>query len=563
MKKLALALAMTLMLSLALASCGKAPASTPASGSAPASTPASSAPAEDEALAAFNPDALGIKVVDDKTLEVKLVARTPYFLELTAFPTYAPVQEKTVTANGEAWATTPETYIGNGPYKVTEWVPGSKIVYTKNENYWDNKKVIPETINFVLMEEDAPQLAGFQNKELAFVDSVPNDEIDALSKGKDFYKNGQIGTYYVSYNVTAAPFDNKDVRKAFTLAVDRDFICKEIGKSGQIPAGAFVSKGLTDADPTKEFREVGGDYYDPTKEANEKNLAEAKKILADAGFPEGEGLGTVTYLYNAGTGHQAIGEALQNMWSKLAPKATFQLESQEWGTFLNTRKEQEYQVARNGWLGDYNDPISFLDMWITDGGNNDAGWSNPEYDKLITEIKNSGDAKERMTKMHEAEDMIFEDWMLCPIYYYVDIFMANETVKKDVIVSPLGFKHFQYVNAPELSVCTGPNPDTIDPALNSAVDGGILITHAFEGLYSLDTKGVPVPAQAKDVKISEDGLTYTFTLRDDLKWSDGTPLTAKDFAYSWTRAIDPNTASDYAYMFECIEGYAEATAQPE
>ena len=561
MKKLALALATMLMLSVALTACGsKAPASTPTSKPATSTSASTSTPAEEDAAAAFNPDALSIKALDDKTLEVKLVARTPYFLELTAFPTYAPVQEKTVTDNGEAWATAPETYIGNGPYKIAEWVPGSKIVYTKNENYWDAKNIIPEKINFVLMEEDAPQLSGFQNKELAFVDSVPNDEIETLSKGKDFFKQGQIGTYYISYNVTAKPFDNKDVRKAFTLAVDRDFICKEIGKSGQIPAGAFVPKGLTDADPSKEFREVGGDFYDPSAAANEKNLAEAKKILADAGFPEGEGLGTVTYLYNAGTGNQAIGEALQNMWSKLAPKATIQIESQEWATFLNTRKNHEYQVARNGWLGDYNDPISFLDMWITDGGNNDAAWSNPAFDKLITEIKNSGDAAERMKKMHEAEKLIFDDWMLCPLYYIVDIYMANEVVQKDMIVSPLGFKHFQYVNVPELSVCTGPNPDTIDPALNSAVDGGILIQHAFEGLYSLDKKGVPVPAQAADVKISEDGLTYTFTLRDGLKWADGTPLTAKDFVYSWTRAIDPNTASDYAYMFECIQGYAEAIA---
>lgn len=559
MKKVSLLLALLMMVTCVMFGCTKAdtPTSTPSSTSATSAS--TSEPAEDEAVA-YDPSKLSIKAIDDTTLEVKLVARTPYFLELTAFPTYAPVQEKTVTDNGEAWATAPESYIGNGPYKMAEFTSGSKVKMVKNENYWDAKNVIPETINFMLIEDDAPQLTGFQKGELAFIDNIPQDAIDEQSKSSDYFKNGQIGTYYISYNVEQAPFDNAEVRKAFTLAIDRDRIVEQIGKSGQIPAGAFVPRGLTDADATKEFRDIGGDFYDPTKAANEKNLAEAKKILADAGFPEGEGLPPITYLYNAGTGHQGVGEVLQDDWSKLAPKATINLESQEWATFLDTRKNGSYQVARNGWLGDYNDPISFLDMWITDGGNNDAQWSNKDYDALITKIKNSGDPAERMDLMHQAEKIIFDEWMLCPLYFYVDIYMANKTVQDGIVVSPLGFKHFEYVNTPELNVCVGPNPATIDPALNSAVDGGIMIQHAFEGLYKLDKNGVPQPAQAESVAISEDGLTYTFKLRSGLKWSDGTPITAKDFEYSWKRAIDPNTASDYQYMFECVQGYTESMA---
>lgn len=183
-----------------------------------------------------------------------------------------------------------------------------------------------------------------------------------------------------------------------------------------------MSEGLSDAAEGSSFREVGGDYYDPTAGANEANLAKAKELLAEAGYPNGEGLPTITYLYNEGTGHQQIGEALQQMWGQLG--ATVTLESQEWATFLNTRKNGDYQVARNGWLGDYNDPISFLDMWITGGGNNDAQWSNAEFDSLIKQIKSSGDAEARMEMMHQAEDIIFDELMLCPIYYYVDIYMA-------------------------------------------------------------------------------------------------------------------------------------------
>jgi oligopeptide transport system substrate-binding protein len=233
--------------------------------------------------------------------------------------------------------------------------------------------------------------------------------------------------------------DNKLVREALILAIDRDFIVKEIGKSGQEPAGAFVSTGLSDADPAKEFREVGGDYYDPSD--YEGNLAKAKELLAQAGYPNGEGLPQIEYLYNEGSGHQAIGEALQDMWKKIG--VNISLVSQEWGTFLNTRKNGDYQIARNGWLSDYNDPISMLDMWITGGGNNDAQWSNAEYDALIAKVKSSTDPAERFKLMHEAENLIFEDSMLCPIYYYVDLYLIDQSIE-GFWSSPLGYKYFMY-----------------------------------------------------------------------------------------------------------------------
>ncbi|MDR2648255.1 MAG: ABC transporter substrate-binding protein [Clostridiales bacterium] len=515
-------------------------------------------PASEE-TSAFKGDAFQVKAVDEKTLEVKLNAVTPFFLELTAFPAFSPVPLHIIADAGEAWATEASTYIGNGPFKVTSWTPSDKIVVEKNTTYWNASQLGPDKINFALIEDDVAQLAAYETDQLQFIDAIPQDEIDRLSSRPDFHKTGQIGTYYVSYNVTQAPFDNALVRQAFTLAVDRDYIVTQIGKAGQIPAGAYVPVGLSDADVSKEFRDAGGDYYDPGKSSNEANLAKAKELLAEAGYPNGEGLPTISYLYNESTGHQAIGEALQQMWGELGASVT--LESQEWATFLNTRKNGEYQIARNGWLGDYNDPISFLDMWITGGGNNDAQWSNSEYDGLIAEIKNSSDQAKRMELMHQAEDIIFADWMLCPIYYYVDLFMQKTTLDGSVWPSPLGFKYFMYANQPELNVCIGPNPDTIDPALNSAVDGATLIIHNFEGLYTLDEDGAPIPGQAESVDISDDGLTYTFHLRDGIQFSDGTPITAQTFVDSWLRVINPETAADYAYMFESIKGYAEAVGE--
>lgn len=382
---------------------------------------------------------LNVKAPDDKTLVVTLKNAVPYFLELTAFPTFSPVRKDLIDANGDKWATKPETYIGNGPYKMTEWVPGSHMIYTKNENYWDFAKLGVKNLKFVLMDDDVAILNAYKQGEILFADTMPQDEIDAWRDKADFNLEGQLGTYYVSFNVKKAPLDNPKVRQALILAVDRDWIVKNVGKAGQVPAGAYVATGLSDADPAKEFRDVGGNYYDPMD--YEGNLAKAKQILADAGYPDGKGLPTIEYLYNEGTGHQDIAEALQDMWKKIGVNIT--LASQEWGTFLNTRKNGEYSIARNGWLSDYNDPISMLDMWVTGGGNNDAQWSNKEYDRLIAEVKSTSDRAKRFELMHQAEKIIFDESMLCPIYYYVDIFLLSDKID-GFWSSPLGYKYFMY-----------------------------------------------------------------------------------------------------------------------
>ena len=399
-----------------------------------------------ESIKGFADGKLDVVATDDKTLVVTLVAATPYFLELTAFPTFSPVREDLVTAAPEAWATSVDTYIGNGPYKISEWVPGSHITMVKNENYWNVAALGPNSIKFVLMEEDVAILNAYKNGEIIFADSIPNDEIPAWEGSPEYYKEGQLGTYYVSFNTTVEPLDNALVREALLLAVDRDFIAVNIGQAGQVPAGAFVPIGLTDADPSKEFRDVGGDYYDPTAAGFAANLEKAKELLVEAGYPNGEGIPTIEYLYNEGTGHQLIGEALQSMWAELG--INDELVSQEWATFLNSRKNGDYMIARNGWLGDYNDPISFLDMWVTGGGNNDAQWSNAEYDALIAQIKASSDPAERMALMHQAEDIIFAESMLCPIYYYVDVYLMSEKLE-GAWSSPLGYKYFMFATVTE------------------------------------------------------------------------------------------------------------------
>lgn len=385
----------------------------------------------------YDSGSLNVTASDDTTLVVKLTTRTPYFLELCAFPAYFPVKQDIVDANPDGWATDPSSYISNGPFKLTEWVHSSYMIFEKNDNYWDAANILPSSIKFVLMEDANAQLSAFETGEVVFIDDCPTDEIKAQKENPQFYIEGQLGTYYVSYNTENEYLKNPLVRKALTLAIDRNFICEEIGQSGQQPAGAFVPTGLTDADSSKEFREVGGDYYDPM--AYEANLEEAKAVLSEAGYPNGEGLPTFNYVTNDSAGHVKIAEALQDMWGQLGVKLT--IDTQEWNTFLNTRKEGSYDIARNGWLGDYNDPISFLDMWVTGGGNNDAQWSNAAYDDLIKTVKTSDDQAVRMQAMHDAEDIIFDEWMLCPLYYYVDVYLLSDKVE-GFYSSPLGFKFF-------------------------------------------------------------------------------------------------------------------------
>ena len=426
----------------------------------------------------LNPDAkLNVTASEDgKSLTVVLPVDVPYFHELCAFPTYMPIKQDVVDANGEAWATKAETYIGNGPYKVTE-LTQTQMTLEKNEYFYNADAVKSDKIVFAFNDDDSSLLTNYQNGSYLFIDSVPNDEIKNLTGQKDFFVEGQLGTYYVSFNVNDPALDGfteaekADIRKAMGLMIDRNYICEEIGQAGQVPAAGFVAMGLTEPDG-KEFIDKNGvnrdgkGYYSVAKEDYTANCAEAVELLKGVAESSGKftidengkmtGFPKLVYLTNEGSGHEAIAEYLQQAWGVYGIEIEIQV--QEWATFLNTRKNGDYSVARNGWLGDYNDPISFLDMWITSSGNNDcqfgkgahasyAGYGDKKwadsYDAIIGKVKTSTDAEERFTLMHDAEDILMETGAICPIYYYTDIFMCNEMID-GFFASPLGYKYFMY-----------------------------------------------------------------------------------------------------------------------
>ena len=389
----------------------------------------------------LEPSELGVSAPDDKTFVVTITSDLPYFTELCAFPATFPVREDIVSDS--QWTYSPDTYISNGAYKMTSRVTNSEIVMEPNEYYYGVDTLGPDKITFKLMDDANAMLSGFNSGELDFIETMPTDEVAGLLASGDLKIVDYIGTYYVCYQTQKEPFDDPKVREAFTLAIDRTYIVEQITQTGQVEAGGFVPAGVYDAEGATgdDFRTVGGDYYAPTDADYEANCERARELLAEAGYPNGEGFPVVTYLYNTDDAHKAVGEALQNMWQTVLG-VTVQLDNQEWATFLQTRKDGDYSIARNGWIADYNDPMSFLDMWLTGGGNNDAQYANPEYDSLIQQAKATTDPAERMQLMHDAEDIIIgQDYALCPLYFYTQKYMLADGIQ-GMYYTPLGYFFF-------------------------------------------------------------------------------------------------------------------------
>ncbi|OPJ56304.1 peptide ABC transporter substrate-binding protein [Alkalithermobacter paradoxus] len=381
-------------------------------------------------------DEVGVKALDDYTLEVVLEAPTPYFLELTAFPTYFPVRKDIIEAHGEKWALNPETHISNGPFKVVKWEHNDIMELVKNENYYDKDRVKLDGIHFYFMTESSTALAAFESGEVDYIESMPSEEIPRLMKESDEFKIfPNLGTYFYVFNTTKEPVNDARVRKALSMAIDRKSIVEVITKAGQIPALSFVPEGITEPDGS-DFNKNAKDYG----LALTPKVEEARALLAEAGYPDGKGFPKLTVIYNTHEGHKAIAEAIQAMW-KDNLGIEIELQNQEWKVFQDTRDNGDFVIARHGWLADYVDPMTFLDMWYSTSGNNNAHWKNEEFDRLINEAKTAADEKTRFEIMHKAHDLMMEEMIVMPIYYYTNPEMIKSYVK-DVRVSPLGFVYY-------------------------------------------------------------------------------------------------------------------------
>ena len=445
-----------------------------------------------EVVAGYEDGELNVEAVDAKTLKVTLANAVSYWNELLAFPTYFPVRED-VVAN-EGWAAEPATFVSNGPYKMAAWDHNSVITLEKNAAYADADKITMDKIEFYLSDDANNMVANFKNGTWQLIDDVPTNEMAALKAEypDEYVVAGQIGTYYVCWNVNEnilpagstltgaeAETARAEIRNAISLLFDRNYIVEEIGQAGQVPASSFVAMGMTNPDGTQFYKTAGDNadfdgYYNVSKDAVEANFAKAIEVLKkyytyDETAQKFTNFPAMTYLYNTSEGHKAIGEYLQAQLAGVG--ITMNLENQEWATFLNTRKEGNFSIARNGWLADYNDPICFLDMWTTASGNNDVQYGKgahvdtaiysldltdlgydikvengtwaETYDVLIKTIKGCTDNVVRYKLMHIAEDMLMSTGCICPLYYYTDIYMINKDVK-GFFSNPLGYKYFMY-----------------------------------------------------------------------------------------------------------------------
>ena len=390
-------------------------------------------------------DALNVHASEDgKTLTIQLSYPCSYFDKLAAFVATAPVQQATVEANGDAWCTEPDTFICNGPYMITEWTPSERIVLSKNPYYvggWDSNKIVSDTITLLLLEDSSASYAAYNSGEAQLVKDVPTDEIPSLTRaedGGDFYLDEIMGTYYISLNDQEEPFTDVRVRKALSLAIDRDYVANTIMQGIYTPATALVGPGIVDNEGYFMDNANGGEPY--IGDDYEANLEEAKQLMAEAGYPDGEGFPTITYSANDSGYHIPVAEYLQQAWGELG--ITMNIDKVEWSSFIPMRRAGDYDISRNGWSMDYNDPSNMLELFTTNNGNNDGKYANPDFDKVIEESR-VADKATHFEKLHEAEDMLMADAACIPVAYYNDFWLQSPSLK-GTWHSPYGYWYLQY-----------------------------------------------------------------------------------------------------------------------
>ena len=360
--------------------------------------------AEDYHLGRAHADQVGIKALDDFTLEVTLVNPTPFFLDLCAFPTQAVVHRGTIEKYGDDWLKA-RPLPASGAYQLVSWRLNDRIRLKKNPRYWDAGNVAIETVDLFPVNYQNTALNLFMKGEVDVVwdkDVVPTELLDVLVKRDDFHKFNYLGTYFIRINLTREPFGDPAVRKALALAVDRSRIPSVLLAGGTV-ADFYVLPGLPN------YTSPPGLEYDPEG---------AKQLLREAGFPDGAGFPRFEYMFNTSRDHEKIAVQLQAMWKETLG-IQMELRSVEWKVYLNSQSSLDYDLSRSAWIGDYADPNTFLDMFMSNNPNNRTGWKSEKYDLLMREANATADEQKRALLLQQAENMLIrEEVPIVPIYIY-------------------------------------------------------------------------------------------------------------------------------------------------
>lgn len=377
-------------------------------------------------------DQVGVKSIDDYTLQVVLKDPTPFFIKLTSFPTLMPVNKECIENYGDNWIR-PENIVSNGPFLLEKSNINHHIIVKKNPLYWDADNVTFNKVKFLTVESINTGFNIYESGNADLISTVPLPLVNTLSKRNDFHTNTYLATYFYRFNVNIAPFNDVRVRKAFNYAIDKESIVEYVTKGGELPARSFVPIGIPG------YQQPVGLPY---------NVSEAQKLLAEAGYPNGKNFPEVEIIFNTSESNKDIAEVIQQMIKKNL-NINIRILNQEWKVFLNTTKSLNYQMSRASWIGDYVDPNTFLDLFVTNGNNNRTGWKNAEYDLLIKKAAIERNTNKRFALFLKAEKILVEDELpIMPIFFYVSRNMYRENIKgiyQNILnIHPL--KHLKIVN---------------------------------------------------------------------------------------------------------------------
>ncbi len=345
---------------------------------------------------------VGVNAKDDRTLVVTLESPTAYFLDLAAFFTYFPVHRATVEKHGKEW-TRAENLVGNGPFRMKAWKVKEHILLDKNPHYWDAANVSDLTLKFLPVENASTAFNLYEKGRIHWLTEVPRDYIEELLNRPDYHTGPFLTTYFYGFNTTKGVTKDKRVRQALARAIDRQKIAKFITRAGEIPAESLVPPGLPGYEPAK------AGAFDPDV---------ARKLLADAGYAGGKGFPKIEILYNTQDVHKKIAAAIQEMWREHLHIES-DLRNVEWKIYLDMQSRMEFDVIRRAWIADYNDPNTFLDMFTSANGNNNTGFANEAYDKLVAAAAKELDPAKRRKLLHGAEAILMDELPIVPIYFYV------------------------------------------------------------------------------------------------------------------------------------------------
>jgi oligopeptide transport system substrate-binding protein len=367
---------------------------------------------------------VGVTALDNKTLKVTLTAPMPHFLSLTTYHNFMPVRKDMVEEGGEDWSKNPETAISDGPFKLVEYTAGKQIVIEKNVNYWNASNVRLNKITAVFGDDEAAAVKAYSENKIDMLDLIAFDSIPSLkAKFPEFKILTEHSTFYYAFNTEKVPMNNIKVRKALSLAIDRDAITARFAKPGQNPAGGLIPMGFKDSQG-REIRKVAGEYG---LIQNTSRVKEAQKLLAEAGYPGGKKFPVITILLNKSPEHEAIAKAVQAMWKQnlgIEAKVVCK-ESKDYRADIG---KGDFYIARSGWGADYPDPMTFLELWTSNAYYNDAHWKNAEYDKLIA-AASKVNGKERDHLIYKAEKMLIDNAVIAPLYYLTDPILVKNHVK--------------------------------------------------------------------------------------------------------------------------------------